>query len=70
VLGERTLARDWYRPEGVRALAEAHLARRANHARLLGMIATLEQWLRTLEAREHDPVPARARAAASGVGTE
>jgi len=65
VLDERTLARGWYRPDGVRAAAEAHLARRENHARLLGMIATLEHWLRMLEARRHDVAPARVRAAGS-----
>jgi hypothetical protein len=63
VLDERTLARGWYRPERLRALAEEHLSRRANHARTLGMIATLEQWLRALEARERDPLPARSTAA-------
>lgn len=62
VLDERTLGRGWYRPEGVRAMAEAHLSRRANHARTLGMIATLEQWLRALEARERDAL-ARSTAA-------
>ncbi len=70
VLDERTLGRGWYRPEGVRALAEAHLSRRANNARTLGMIATLEQWLRALEARERDPLPARTRALAQGGGRE
>jgi len=62
VLTERTLARGWYRPDGVRAAAEAHLARRENNARLLGMIATLEHWLRMLEERR-DAAPARVRAA-------
>ena len=62
ILGERTLGRGWYQPDGLRALAEAHLSGRANHARTLGMIATLEQWLRALEARERDPLPARSTA--------
>jgi hypothetical protein len=62
ILGERTLGRGWYQHDGLRALAEAHLSRRANHARTLGMIATLEQWLRALEARERDPLPARSTA--------
>jgi len=52
ILDARTLGRSWFHPDGLRALAEAHLSGRANHARTLGMIATLEHWLRALEARE------------------
>jgi asparagine synthetase B (glutamine-hydrolysing) len=70
VLGERTLARGWYRPEAVRALADAHLARRANHARVLGTIATLEQWLRTHEGAEPGTGTTRVSAARTGAGTE
>jgi hypothetical protein len=70
VLGERTLSRGWYCPETVRALADAHLARRANHARVLGTIATLEQWLRTHETDVREPVTARVNAAGDAVGTE
>jgi asparagine synthase (glutamine-hydrolysing) len=62
ILDERTLGRGWYQPDELRALAEAHLSRRANHARTLGMIATLEQWLRALETRERDSPPSRSTA--------
>jgi asparagine synthetase B (glutamine-hydrolysing) len=67
VLAERTLARGWYRPEGLRALADAHVRRRANHARVLGMIATLEHWVRAVEDRASGEPHARA---AQGAGTE
>ena len=64
------MARGWYRPEAVRALADAHLARRANHARVLGTIATLEQWLRTHEGAEPGTGTTRVSAARTGAGTE
>jgi asparagine synthase (glutamine-hydrolysing) len=69
VLSDRTLARGWYRPDALRALAKAHLSRRANHARLLGTIATLEQWLRALEASAVGPA-ARVEITVGGRGQE
>ena len=68
VLSERTLARSWFRAEGLRALAEAHLARRANHARVLGTVATLEHWLRMLEDRVPAAAPATPQAAGGSAG--
>jgi hypothetical protein len=60
VLDARTLDRSWFHPDGLRAMAEAHLSGRANHARTLGMIATLEHWLRALEAHERVGAPTTA----------
>jgi asparagine synthase (glutamine-hydrolysing) len=68
ILSERTLERGWYRAEGLRALAEAHLARRANHARVLGTVATLEHWLRTLEDRALREAPGTPQAAGGAAG--
>jgi asparagine synthase (glutamine-hydrolysing) len=48
VLSERTFDRGWYRPEALRALVDEHLLYRRNHARLLGAIATLELWMRSV----------------------
>jgi asparagine synthase (glutamine-hydrolysing) len=46
VLSERSYDRGWFRPDELRALVHDHLTCRRNSGRLLGVIATLELWLR------------------------
>jgi asparagine synthase (glutamine-hydrolysing) len=46
VLSERTYDRGWFRPAELRTLVHDHLTCRSNSGRLLGVIATLELWLR------------------------
>jgi hypothetical protein len=46
LLADHTLDRGWFDREGLRALVDEHLERRADHAGVLGAVMTVELWLR------------------------
>jgi asparagine synthase (glutamine-hydrolysing) len=48
LLGPATLARGWWRPDGLGRLVGEHLAGRANHAGALGAVLTLELFARAV----------------------
>src|SRR4030095_8272166 len=48
VLSEPAVVRGWEPAQALHALVDEHLLYRRNHARLLGAIATLELWMRSV----------------------